>query len=62
MDKYSGEELAEALQIVSLSISRCEKSYPKFEKGTSHYTRLKKMIKAMCISKSLIIIEINRRG
>lgn len=57
MDKYTREELEEALQIVSSVISRCEKTYPKFAVGTSQHTLLKNRIKAMYISKSLITGE-----
>ena len=62
MDKYTREELKEALQIVSSAISRCEKAQPKFAEGTSHHTRFKNMIKAIYISKSLITDEISKRG
>lgn len=54
MDKYTKEELQEALQIVSSVISRCEKMQPKFAEGTSQHTLLKNRIKAMYISKSLL--------
>lgn len=62
MDKYTKEELIESLQPVSSIISKCEKAQLKFAEGTSHYTRFKKMIKAMYISKSLIADEISKRG
>jgi hypothetical protein len=55
MDKYSRDELEKALQIVSSVISRCEKMQPKFAEGTSQHTLLKNRIKALYISKSLII-------
>ncbi|AJH00548.1 hypothetical protein LF65_04000 [Clostridium beijerinckii] len=61
MDKYTKEELIEALTPVSSIISKCEKAQLKFEEGTSHHTRLKNIIKAMYISKSLITDEINKR-
>lgn len=54
LDKYTKEELMEALRPVSSIISKCEKAQQKFAEGTSHHTRFKKMIKAMYISKSLI--------
>lgn len=57
MDKYTREELEEALKIVSSSISRCEKIHPKFVEGTSQHTLLKNRIKALYISKSLILDE-----
>ena len=57
MDKYTREELEEALQIVSSIISRCEKTHPKFVEGTSQHTLLKNRIKALYISKNLILDE-----
>lgn len=60
--KFTKEELLDALQPVSSIISKCEKAQLKFARGTSHYTRLKNMIKAMYISKSLIMDEIDKRG
>ncbi len=62
MDKYAKEELIEALRPVSSIISKCEKAQLKFAEGTSHHTRLKNIIKAMYISKSLITDEIIKRG
>lgn len=62
MDKYTKEELIEALPPVTSIISKCEKAQLKFEEGTAHHTRLKKIIEAMYISKTLINDEISRRG
>jgi hypothetical protein len=62
MVKYTKEELTEALRPVSSMISKCEKAQLKFTEGTSHHTRLKNMIKAMYISKSLITDEISKRS
>lgn len=62
MDRYTKEELMEALRPVSSIISKCEKAQQKFAEGTSHRTRFKKMIKAMYILKSLITDEISKRG
>lgn len=62
MNKYTKEELLEALRPVSSIISKCEKAQQKFEEGTSHNTRLKNIIKAMYISKALITAEITKRG
>ena len=62
MDKYTKEELIEALPPVSSIISKCEKAQLKFVEGTAHHTRLKNIIKAMYISKSLIVYEISKRG
>jgi ribosomal protein L37AE/L43A len=57
MDKYTREELIEALRVISSTISKCEKIQPKFAEGTSQHTLLKNRIKAMYISKSLITGE-----
>ena len=62
MDKYTKEELIEALPPVSSIISKCEKAQLKFSEGTSHHTRFKNIINAMYISKSLITDEINKRS
>jgi hypothetical protein len=62
MDKYTKEELLEALPPVSSVISKCEKAQLKFVEGTSNYTRLKNIIKPMYISKSLITNEISKRN
>ncbi|MPN52307.1 hypothetical protein SDC9_199963 [bioreactor metagenome] len=59
-DKYTKEELIEALRPVSSVISKCEKAQQKFAEGTSHHTRFKNMIKAMYISRSLITDEISK--
>lgn len=61
-DNYTKEELIEALRPVSSVISKCEKAQLKFAEGTSHHTRLKNIIEAMYISKSLITDEMSRRG
>ncbi len=57
MEQYTRKELEEALQIVSSVISRCEKAQPKFAEGTSQHTLLKNRIKALYISKALIVDE-----
>ncbi len=57
MDKYTREELLDALRVVSSTISKCEKIQIKFAEGTSQHTLLKNRIKAMYISKSLITHE-----
>jgi hypothetical protein len=62
MEKYTKEDLIEALRPVSSIISKCEKAQLKFAEGTSHHTRFKNIIQAMHISKSLITDEINKRG
>ncbi|HPF43222.1 MAG TPA: hypothetical protein PKV15_00840 [Syntrophomonadaceae bacterium] len=62
MDRYTKDELKEALRPVSSIISKCEKARQKFAEGTPHHTRFKNIIKAMDISKSLITDEIGKRG
>ena len=62
MDKYTKEELIEALRPISSIISKCEKALIKHVEGTSHHTRLNKIIKAMVVSKEFIINEISSRG
>lgn len=54
MNKYTKEELENALKVVSSTIDKCEKIHPKFAEGTSQHTLLKNRIKAMYISKSLL--------
>ena len=61
-NKYTKEELLEALRPVSSVISKCEKAQLKFMEGTSHHTRFKNIIEAMYISKSLITNEITERS
>ena len=61
MDKYTKEELIEALRPVSSIISKCEKAQLKFAEDTSHHTRFRNMINAMYISKSLIVDEISKK-
>lgn len=61
-DKYTKEELTEALRPVSSIINKCEKAQLKFTEGTIYHTRFKNIIKAMAISKSLIASEIGKRG
>lgn len=62
MDKYTKEELIEALRPVSSIIGKCEKAQLKFAEGTSNFIRFKNIIKAMYISKSLITDEISKRS
>lgn len=57
MDKYLNSELSDALKVVSSTISNCEKMLPKFEVGSSQYSLLQNRLKAMYISKALILDE-----
>lgn len=54
MEKYTTEELTEALRAINSIIHKCEKSQEKFPEGNSHHTLLKNRLKAMYISKTLI--------
>lgn len=57
MEKYTIEELDKVLQVISSTISNCEKMQPKFAEGTSQHTLLKNRIKALYISKALVSNE-----
>jgi hypothetical protein len=54
VEKYSKEELIEALRAVNSIIQKCEKAQEKFPAGNSHHTLLINRLKAMYISKTLI--------
>ena len=54
MESYSQKELDAALQLISSTISKCEKMQLKFAEGTSQYSLLKNRIKALSISKTLL--------
>lgn len=54
MENYSQAELDSALQLISSTISKCEKMQVKFAEGTSQHSLLKNRIKALYISKALI--------
>lgn len=58
--KYSIEELKNALQLVSSTITQCEKMKIKFKEGTSQSTLLKNRLKALYIAKYLIEEQINK--
>lgn len=53
-DNYTTEELADALQVISSVINRCETMQLKFIEGTSQHTLLRNRLKALHISKSLL--------
>ncbi|WP_026395356.1 hypothetical protein [Acetobacterium malicum] len=61
MNKYTNEELNEALRQVASTISRCEKMQGKFAEGTSQCSLLRNRIKAMVISKLLIESELSQK-
>ena len=57
MDKYTEDELTKALKVVTSTITNCEKAQLKFPEGKSQHTLLKNRIKALYISKLLLIDE-----
>lgn len=60
MDKYTKEEVLKALQEVVSTINKCEKMQGKFEEGTSQHSLLRNRIKAMYISKLVIVNELSK--
>ena len=54
MNRYTEEELGEALRAITSMISKCEKVLPKLAAGTSQYTLLVRRIEALRIAESLI--------
>jgi hypothetical protein len=54
MDKYTKEELVDALKAIESVIHKCESAQEKFPEGNSHHTLLKNRLKAMYISRTLI--------
>lgn len=54
MDKYTKEELAEVLRVITSLIANCEKARLKFAEGTSQYSLLRNRLKALLISEALI--------
>jgi hypothetical protein len=60
-DKYSMEELREALAPVSSIIRKCEKARSKFAEGTTQHARYDGILRAMHVSKSLIREEMDRK-
>ena len=62
IERYSKEELTNALKPVASVISKCETGQRKHEVEVPQYKRFQKIIDAMKISKSLIADEISKRG
>jgi hypothetical protein len=58
MNKYTQEELEEALRAIDSTISKCEKVQPKLKQGTSQHTLLIRRIKALNIASALIKREL----
>ncbi|MCI1945962.1 MAG: hypothetical protein LKJ66_05905 [Clostridium luticellarii] len=55
MMKFNKEELGKAIFLLSSTITKCEKIQLKFSEGTSQYSLLKNRIKALYISKALLM-------
>ena len=62
MDGYTREELNEALTAIESIIHKCEAAQRKFPQGTSHHTLLKRRLKAMYLSRALLLRELAREG
>lgn len=54
MEKYTRQELTEALRAIDSVIHKCEKAQEKFPEGNAHHSLLRNRLKAMYISKALI--------
>lgn len=54
MSELTCEELEEALRAVDSIIHKCEKAREKFPEGSAHHTLLKRRLRAMVISRTLI--------
>lgn len=55
MMEFNNEELEKAKSMLSSTITKCEKMQLKFLEGTSQHSLLKNRIKALYISKSLLM-------
>lgn len=55
MKTFNKEQLESAVTLISSTINKCEKMKIKFVEGTSQHSLLKNRIKALCISKALIL-------
>mgnify|MGYP000949813241 CR=1 FL=1 len=53
--EFSKEELEKAISLLSSTITNCEKMQLKFSEGTSQHSLLKNRIKALYISKALLL-------
>ncbi len=62
IERYSKEELIDALKPVESVISKCETGQIKQEMKAPQYKRFQKIIDGMNISESLIADEISKRG
>lgn len=58
MDKFTNEELEEALRAIASTIGKCEKVQLKLESGSSQHTLNMRRIKAFYIASALIKREL----
>lgn len=58
-EKFTKEDLEEALRAIASTISKCEKVQPKLRPGTSQHTLLVRRIKALYIASALIKRELD---
>jgi hypothetical protein len=58
-ERFSKEELEEALRAIASTISKCEKARPKLKRGTSQHTLLTRRIKALRVASVLIQRELD---
>jgi hypothetical protein len=59
VEKYTKEELEEALRSITLTLNKCEKVKGKLIQGTSQWTLLIRRIKALDISIALLKKELD---
>lgn len=59
MANYAKEELEEALRAIISTINKCEKVMPKLKENSAQQTLLKRRIKALQISVTLIETELS---
>lgn len=60
MKNFTNEELTHAHEVVISTISNCENMHGKFNVGSSQHTLLSNRIKALHISKVLILKELSK--
>lgn len=53
--EFNNEKLEKAISLLSSTITKCEKMQLKFLEGSSQHSLLKNRIKALCISKALLM-------
>lgn len=59
-ERFSKEDLTEALRAIRSTISKCEKVRPKLAQGSSQHTLLVRRIKAFTLASELIQRELER--